>query len=80
MKGDLRTVRILRRGGAPEDARDKLGRTPSDLWPEGCDRDFDIDAEVHPTDPTLHLPLPPLPILDLRQTNMATQAPKAINL
>ena len=80
MKGDLHTVRILRRGGAPEDARDKLGRIPSELWPKGCDRDFDIDAEVHPTDPTLHLPLPPLPILDSRQTNMATQAPNAINL
>ena len=49
MKGDLHTVRILRRGGAPEDARDKLGRIPSDLWPKGFDRDFDIDVEVHPT-------------------------------
>ena len=49
LKGDLHTVRILQRGGAPEDARDKLGRIPSDLWPEGFDRDFDIDAEVHPT-------------------------------
>ena len=49
MKGDPHIVRILRRGGAPEDARDKLGRIPSDLWPEGFDRGFDVDAEVHPT-------------------------------
>ena len=49
MKGDLHTVRVLRRGGAPEDARDNLGRIPSYLWLEGFDRDIDIDADVHPT-------------------------------
>jgi len=48
MKGDLPSVQILRRGGAPEAAKDKLGRTPSDLQPEGFGRDFDIDAEAHP--------------------------------
>jgi ankyrin repeat protein len=48
MKGDLDSVRILRRGGAPEAAKDKLGRIPSDLQPEGFGRGFDIDAEAHP--------------------------------
>ena len=46
MKGDLDSVRILRRGGAPETATDKLGRTPSDLQPEGFGSAIDLDAEV----------------------------------
>jgi hypothetical protein len=49
MKGDLEGVRILRRGGASEGATDKLGRTPSELLPEGLegfDSDIDLDAEV----------------------------------
>jgi hypothetical protein len=37
MKGDLDSVRTLRRGGASEVVMDKLGRTPSDLQPEGFD-------------------------------------------
>ena len=46
MKGDLDSVRILRRGGASETATDKLGRTPSELLPEGLDGfDRDIDLE-----------------------------------
>ena len=46
MKGDLHSVRILRRGGAPEAAKDKLGRIPSDLQPEGVGRGSDIDVEM----------------------------------
>jgi hypothetical protein len=46
MKDDLHGVQILRSGGAPEAAKDKLGRIPSDLQPEGFGRGFDIDAEV----------------------------------
>ena len=49
MKGDPDTVRILRRGGASESATDKLGRTPSELQPEGLegfDSDIDPDAEL----------------------------------
>ena len=49
MKGDLDSVRNLRRGGASGNATDKLGRTPSELLPEGLegfDSDIDLDAEV----------------------------------
>ena len=49
MKGDPDVVRILRRGGASETATDKLGRTPSELQPEGVegfDSDIDLDAEL----------------------------------
>ena len=46
MKGDLDSVRILRQGGAPETVTDKLGRTPSDLQPEGFGSAIDLDAEV----------------------------------
>jgi len=48
MKGDLLSVQILRRGGAPEAAKDKLGRIPSDLQPEGLGRVPHIGAEAHP--------------------------------
>ena len=48
MKGDPHSVYILRRGGAPEAVKDKLGRIPLDLRPEGFDRGFDIDAEIYP--------------------------------
>ena len=57
MKGNPDSVRILRRGGASESAMDKLGRTPSELQPEGLegfDLDIDpnaelaVDADVHP--------------------------------
>ena len=49
MKGDLESVRLLRRAGAPETLTDKLGRTPSELQPEGLegfDSDINVDAEV----------------------------------
>ena len=46
MKGDLDGVRILRRGGAPGDVTDKLGRSPLELLPEGFDSAIDLDAEV----------------------------------
>jgi len=46
MKGDLDSVRILRRGGASETVTDKLGRTPSDLQYEGFSLAIDLDAEV----------------------------------
>jgi len=46
MKGDLDSVRILRQGGASETVTDKLGRTPSDLQPEGFSLTIDLDAEV----------------------------------
>jgi hypothetical protein len=49
MKGDLDSVRTLRSGGAPEAVTDKLGRTPSELLPEGLEgfgSDIDLDAEV----------------------------------
>jgi hypothetical protein len=48
MKGDLHSMHILRRGGAPEAAKDKLGRIPSDLRLEGFGRGFNIDAEMYP--------------------------------
>ena len=48
MKGDLHGVRILRRGGAPEATKDKLGRIPSDLQPEGFGRGLDTDVEMNP--------------------------------
>ena len=48
MKGDLHSVRILRRADAPETAKDKLGRIPSDLQPEGFGGGSDIDIEMHP--------------------------------
>ena len=48
MKGDLHSVRMLRRADAPETAKDKLGRIPSDLQPEGFGRGSDIDVEMHP--------------------------------
>ncbi len=47
MKGDLHSVQILRRGDAPEAAKDKLGRIPSDLQPEGFGGGFDTDVEMH---------------------------------
>ena len=50
MKGDLYSVRVLRRRDAPEAARDKLGRIPSDLRPEGFDGGFDTDVEMHPSE------------------------------
>jgi len=46
MKGDPDGVRILRRGGASETVTDKLGRSPSDLRPEGFSSVIDQDAEV----------------------------------
>ena len=46
MKGDQDSVRILRRGGAPETVTDNLGRTPSELQPEGFNVAIDLDAEV----------------------------------
>jgi hypothetical protein len=49
MKGDLDSIRILRRGGASETVTDKLGRTPSELLPERLERfgsDIDFDAKV----------------------------------
>ena len=49
MKGDLESVRTLRRGGASETAMGKQGRTPSELQPEGLEgfgSDIDPDAEV----------------------------------
>ena len=46
MKGDLDSVRILWRGGASETMTDKLGRTPSDLQPEGFGSAIDLTAEV----------------------------------
>jgi len=46
MKGDLESVRILQNGGASGALTDKLGRTPSDLQPEGFDPDMDATAEV----------------------------------
>jgi len=46
MKGDMNSVRILRRGGASETVMDKLGRTPLDLLPEGFDAEVEeIDFE-----------------------------------
>ena len=45
MKGDLDSVRSLRRGGASEAVMDKLGRTPSDLLPEGFGSVFDLDND-----------------------------------
>jgi len=35
MKGDLPSVRILRRGSTPGAGKDKRRRIPSDLQPEG---------------------------------------------
>lgn len=46
MKGDLDSVHTLRGGGASETVTDKLGRTPSELQPEGFDPGLDHDAEV----------------------------------
>ena len=49
LKGDPETVLILRRGGASEAATDRLGRTPSELQPDGWEgfgSDIDLDAEV----------------------------------
>jgi len=46
MKGDQDSVRILRRGGASETVTDKLGRTPSELGPEGFDSAIDRDGRV----------------------------------
>ena len=45
LKGDLDSVRILRRGGASEAVMDNLGRTPSDLRPEGSDLDITVEGE-----------------------------------
>ena len=44
MKGNPDSVRILRRGGASVSATNKLGRTPSELQPEGL-KGFDLDIE-----------------------------------
>ena len=49
MKGDLDSVRILRRGGASERVVDKLGRTPLDLRPEGFGSVFDLDNDAWAT-------------------------------
>ena len=46
MKGDMDSVRILRRGGASETVMDKLGRTPLDLHPEGFGSSTAIDAKA----------------------------------
>jgi len=46
MKGDLDSVRSLRRGAEPEPVTDKLGQTPSDPQPEGFGLAIDLDAEV----------------------------------
>jgi hypothetical protein len=47
MKGDLESVRTLRRGGASETVTDKLGRTPSELCQRrDLTRTIDLDAEV----------------------------------
>ena len=47
MKGDLDSVRILRKGGASEFVKDKLGRTPLDLQPEGFSSSIDVlDAKT----------------------------------
>jgi len=46
MKGDLDSVRILQRGGASETVTDKLGRTPSDLQPEGFGSAIDLGDEA----------------------------------
>jgi len=46
MKGDLDSVRVLRRGGASETVMDKLGRTPLDLHPEGFGSSTAIDAKA----------------------------------
>ena len=49
MKGNLDSVQILRRGGASEIVTDRLGRTPSELQPEGLgrfDSDLDLEAEL----------------------------------
>ena len=51
MKGDLDITHILRKGGASEIATDKLGRTPSELWPEGLEGfDSDIDSTLAGSD------------------------------
>jgi len=46
MKGDMDSVRILRRGGASETVTDKLGRTPSELGPEGFGSAIGRDGRV----------------------------------
>ena len=46
MKGDLDSVRILRRGGASEIVVDKLGRKPLDLRPEGFELSIDLDNDA----------------------------------
>ena len=52
LKGDLDSIRILRRGGASETVVDKLGRTPLDIQPEGpgfgssVDNDSKVAAEL----------------------------------
>jgi len=47
LKGDLPGVQILRRGGAPDAAKDKLGRIPSDLQPEVFGGGLDTNAQVN---------------------------------
>ena len=49
--GDMDSVQILRRGNAPEAAKDKLGRVPSDLQPKGFGRGFDIELGSFPPPP-----------------------------
>ena len=47
MKGDLDSVHILKRGGASGIVTDRLGRTPSELQPEGLKGlDLGIDPET----------------------------------
>ena len=50
MKGDRHDVRVLQRGDAPETAKDKLGRIPSDLQPEEFDGGCESDVEMHPSE------------------------------
>lgn len=45
-KGDVDSIRTLRRGGASEAVVDKLGRTPLDLQPEGFGSSVENGAKV----------------------------------
>ena len=49
MKGDLNSIRTLRRGGGSEIVMDNLGRTPLDLLPEGSGSVFDLDNDTKVT-------------------------------
>ena len=49
MKGNLDSVVILQRGGMSETVMDRLGRTPSELQPEGLEgfaSDIGLDTEL----------------------------------